>query len=647
VTLSTLKETLGEESLFRAMIEEAPICIAMFDREMRYLAASRRWLAHFSLGESKVIGRRHYDVVPDLPERWKEIHKRGLSGETLKKDDDPFQRPDGRTAWLSWEVRPWRRPDGEIGGIIIFINDVTSRVEAEQAARESNAKLAAETKALARLDEASSRLWQTEDLREGLAEMLAATIELLGADKGNVQLWDAERKVLLIAAQRGFEQDFLEFFREVSAADDSACGRALRTGKTVVIEDVERDEPFVPFLPIARAAGFRAVVSAPVLSRGGVRRGVLSAHFSSPHRPSDTDLRRLDLYRRRAAAFIERYSSGQALRDSEERLRLAVEASRMGMWDRDMRADKTTWNDEYHRLLGYHVGEVEPGHAAWMPRVHPDDRAATEAKVASAMREHKEYLNEYRVLRPDGTVRWCVARGEFFYDEAGKPIRMVGLAEDVTEARQQAERQRVLVAELQHRTRNLMAVVQSIAQQTMARAASLEDFEGRFARRLAALSRVQSLLSRADSEPITLGALVATELEALGPDKLGDKVTLAGPETPLRNRAVQMLSLAIHELATNALKYGALATEDGSLSVTWRIEGAEPDRRLSLEWIERGIAAMPPAADAARRGYGRTLIEEALPYTLSARTTFELGADTLRCLITLPVTTKDGGEVAG
>jgi two-component system CheB/CheR fusion protein len=123
-----------------------------------------------------------------------------------------------------------------------------------------------------------------------------------------------------------------------------------------------------------------------------------------------------------------------------------------------------------------------------------------------------------------------------------------------------------------------MAVVQSIAQQTMETAGSLEDFKSRFDRRLAALSRVQGLLSRADNEPITVGALVGMELEALGSDERGDKVTLAGPEVRVRKSAVQMLSLAIHELATNALKYGALATENGRLSVIWRIEGTEMPR---------------------------------------------------------------------
>ena len=201
----------------------------------------------------------------------------------------------------------------------------------------------------------------------------------------------------------------------------------------------------------------------------------------------------------------------------------------MAMWDWDMRTGKITWNDQQYHMLGYRVGEVEPDYAAWATRVHPDDRAAAEAELASALREHKKYLNGYRILRPDGSVQWSVARGEFYYDDTGQPIRMLGLAEDVTEARQQAERQRVLVAELQHRTRNLMAVVQSVAHQTMETAKSLEDFANRFDRRLEALSRVQNLLSR-DTQPIAVGALVGMELEALGFADVKTKLDVFGGE---------------------------------------------------------------------------------------------------------------------
>lgn len=149
--------------------------------------------------------------------------------------------------------------------------------------REREAQLAAEADALARLNDASSRLWRARTLREGLEEMLTATIALLGADMGNVQLLDAADGVLRIVAQRGFDRPFLDFFREVSAPDDSACGRALRAGERQVIPDVELDAAFASLLPIARTAGFRAVQSTPLIGReGGAARNAFHALAGAP-----------------------------------------------------------------------------------------------------------------------------------------------------------------------------------------------------------------------------------------------------------------------------------------------------------------------------------------------------------------------------
>jgi PAS domain S-box-containing protein len=151
-------------------------------------------------------------------------------------------------------------------------------------------------------------------LGQGLEEILAASIELLGADKGNVQLLDRARPALQIAVQRGFAQEFVDFFHEVSAEDDSACGRALRLGERIVIEDIEADPEFAPLRPIARASGFRAVQSTPLMGRDGKPLGMLSTHFRSVHRPTEQDLRRLDLYARQAADFIERARIEETLR---------------------------------------------------------------------------------------------------------------------------------------------------------------------------------------------------------------------------------------------------------------------------------------------------------------------------------------------
>jgi two-component sensor histidine kinase len=195
----------------------------------------------------------------------------------------------------------------------------------------------------------------------------------------------------------------------------------------------------------------------------------------------------------------------------------------------------------------------------------------------------------------------------------------------------------LMVAELQHRTRNLIAVVRSIISHTLASSPSRDEFKLLIDDRLGALSRVQGLLSRAEQEPITLGLLVRAELDTLGPDVSRGQVDIAGPEVRLRNSIVQTLALALHELAINARKYGALATAQGRLRIAWKLERRGNASFVVFDWVEEnGRRAVAPPGP---KGYGRELIEEALPYSYGAETRYEIDGTGLRCSIALPLGT--------
>lgn len=195
------------------------------------------------------------------------------------------------------------------------------RRQAAQLERELREHAEAEADGLAKMNEWGWRLWRSPDLIEGLNETLGAVIALLGADKGVLQLLDSKREVLAIAAQRGFEHEFLDFFCEVTADTDSSSGRALRKNERFIVEDIEQDPLFAPFRPIMRKANVRSVVSIPLIMADGSVLGMLSAYFSHVHRPTEQDLRRLDLYIRQAADFIRRCRTDEALRRSEEQFR--------------------------------------------------------------------------------------------------------------------------------------------------------------------------------------------------------------------------------------------------------------------------------------------------------------------------------------
>jgi PAS domain S-box-containing protein len=261
-------------------------------------------------------------IPPELHAQEREILARIRNGERLEHFDTIRITKDGQRIPISLTVSPVRDSHGDVIGASKVARDISERKRTQQALALSERRLAAEADALARLNEWSTRLWRSSNFDAGLDEMLDAVIELLGADMGTVQLLNARSGTALsIVAQRGFQRDFLDFFNEVTAEDDSACGRAMRSRERTVIEDVERDPRSVPFLAVARAAGYRSVISTPLIGAASMPVGVVSAYFRSVSRPTAQQLRRLDLYIRQASDFIQRCKLEQELREREEALR--------------------------------------------------------------------------------------------------------------------------------------------------------------------------------------------------------------------------------------------------------------------------------------------------------------------------------------
>lgn len=342
-----------------------------------------------------------------------------------------------------------------------------------------------------------------------------------------------------------------------------------------------------------------------------------------------------------------RRKARERIRKNEEWLRSAVEVGKVGLWDWDVETGAIVWSSEHWKMYGYEPGGIEPSYEAWVESIHPEDRAKAESELRDAMESGGDFACEFRVVHPDGKIRWLKGDGRFFYDDAGRPERMAGAMIDFTEQRELQDRLGIMVAELQHRTRNLIGVVKAMADRTVRGSGSLADFEAKFRERLDAMARVQGMLSRLGSEDrIAFDELIASEIAALNGDAVGAKVSLEGPTgVKLRSATVQTLALALHELATNALKYGALGTEGARLEVRWSLktsdEGDGEGRWLHVDWRESGVS-IPPASEGERpSGDGRELIEQALPYQLGARTSLEFGPDGVHCTIALPLPTDE------
>jgi PAS domain S-box-containing protein len=323
--------------------------------------------------------------------------------------------------------------------------------------------------------------------------------------------------------------------------------------------------------------------------------------------------------------MTERKRTEAALRESEQRLRLAQEVAAVGTFEWHIKDNVNRWSPEIERLYGLPEGAFGGTYEAWARCVHPDDLAAAEERIREAL-ESGGFESEWRIIRPNGEIVWVQARAIVEKDAAGAPLRMIGANFDITERKQAEERQALLAREVDHRAKNALAVVQSVVRLT--RADDPADFVAAVEGRIGAIAYAHTLLAESGWENASLRRLLERELAAYDPER----VRLSGDDVVLSPDAVQPFALAIHELATNAVKYGALSSPSGHLEVTWQLDPAVGGVRLT--WREKGG---PPVRLPARHSFGSTLIATALEHQLGGAVRQRWHASGLVCELVIPM----------
>jgi PAS domain S-box-containing protein len=333
-----------------------------------------------------------------------------------------------------------------------------------------------------------------------------------------------------------------------------------------------------------------------------------------------------ELEARVAARTAELEASNGRLMQSEQRRSLALLAGNMGSWDWDRINGDCLWDDGQCRIFGVDRNTFTVTAAGVEALIHPDDRDLLRRATHKVLHERQAYQTEFRVLRPDGEVRWCLGTAAPTLDSGNRIVRVSGVTVDITDRKEAEERQALLAREVDHRAKNALSLVQSIVRLT--RASSVSAYVAAVEGRITALSRAHTVLSHSRWQGADLGGLVEEEL---APYRTADpeKIVTTGPVVLLQPASAQTLALALHELATNAAKYGALSSMSGRVRLAWELKPGN----LVLHWDEIGG---PPPQRPAKPGFGTRIIVASIERQLGGQATFNWTPEGLRCVLTIP-----------
>ena len=327
----------------------------------------------------------------------------------------------------------------------------------------------------------------------------------------------------------------------------------------------------------------------------------------------------------------ERMRAERTLLERDAQLDLANQIGRVGGYSYDYTTNTLRLGAGTAAIYGLPESAEEMTAEEWRRCVHPGDLGQLAAETRRALaQQQSELICVFRIIR-NGEVRWIETRNRFSYDKTGRAAQAIGVSIDVTERRQAEDQKSLLIAELDHRVKNMLACVVAVAQRTREAAKSMDEFLDVLDGRIHSLANAHTLLSRSRWQGVNLAELVRGELAPCGKN---NNTHVAGPEISLGPEAAQTMAMVLHELATNSAKYGALSVKGGRVSVRWRHrQNGHAQSWLSIQWEESGG---PNVVPATRSGYGTSVICDLIPYELGGTVDLVHASEGVRCRMEFP-----------
>jgi PAS domain S-box-containing protein len=559
-----LEETIQQKNAdLEDFFENSAIGLHIVGGDGIILRANKAELALLGYTAEEYIGRHIAEFHVDAPVIGDILHKLSC-GEKLDRYPARLRAKDGSVKQVLITSNS-RFEDGKFVSTRCFTTDVTDLREAETARRESDERLAATYE--------------------------AATIGIAEADRDGhlLRVNDTLCKMLGRSRDELLNMRFFDYTQDDDRQEDAALYARQIAGQIdnyVLRKRAMRPDGSTVYLDVHSSS----VLDAEGSFRYGVR--VLQD------------------------VTVAKQMEDQ-IRESEQHLRDLLEALPAAVYTTDATGRITFFNQAAVEMSGRTPEVGDMWCVTW--RLYNSDGTPLphdQCPMAVALKENRPIRGVEAIAeRPDGTRIPFIPYPTPLHDAEGKLIGAINMLVDITERKHAENRQKLLIDELNHRVKNTLATIQSLAGQTARHANGLEDFSRRFEARLLALSRAHDLLTRRHWEGASLDSLTREVLMAMA-GNAARHVEIGGPVVDLDSRAALSLTMVLNELATNAIKYGALSSEGGMLSVAWRLEGSRLQPRLILEWRERGG---PPVAPPTRRGIGTRLMERCIERDLGGQ----------------------------